>query len=423
MNPRRLIPLLCGLSGEVHAGNPAQAQADAAVPCTWFEDALGTAYTSEESPWLSRFQLTGLLQWQAAYLDGTGTTGEDFSERYTEWRRFRLGARVEFLRYFTYRGMVDLSDDNRFNGGELDLGFIEFFESNLSFDVREAFGLTAVDSLSIGYGRYKWFAGLEARTSATELLTLERSAISNKLFGPYLPTGILVKTAKGPWSATIGIHSSNEASDALGADDGNIEGWGGWNDGLMSSAGILWSVNGDLRLGLDLLYNAADEFGADEDSLLDYRWATALSAEYARGPAGVNIEGILGGNGGSEMHADPARRGSFWGFVATPYYWLVPDKLQAVVQYAYAGSEEDEGIRSNSRYLRATNYGGGGNPDLTNGGRGDELHTVYAGLNYLVCGHHLKFQAGAEYATLKTPGNGDGGVETLTWLFGFRSSF
>lgn len=423
MNSRALVTLFGGISGPLLAGLPVRAPAEASDPCAWLENGVGTAYRAEENPWLSHFQLTGLLQWQAAYLDGSGTTGEDFSERYTEWRRFRLGARVEFLRYFSYRGMVDVSDDNRFNGGDLDLGFIEFFESNLSFDVREALGLTAVDSLSVGYGRYKWFAGLEARTSATELLTLERSAISNKLFGPYLPTGVIVKTAKGLWSTTIGIHSSNEASDAFGADDGNVEGWGGWNDGLMYSGGILWSVNEDLRLGLDVLYNAADEIGAGEDSLLDYRWAAALSAEYRRGPAGVNLEAILGGNGGSEMHADPARRGSFWGFVATPYYWIVPDKLQAVVQYTYAGAEEDQGVRLNSRYVRATDEGGGGNPDRVNGGRGDELHTVYAGFNYLVCGHHLKFQAGAEYAALKTPGSGDGDVGTLSWLFGFRSSF
>ena len=307
--------------------------------------------------------MTGLLQWQAAYLDGSGTTGEDFSERYTEWRRFRLGARMEFLRYFAYRGMVDLSDDNRFNGGDLDFGYIEFFDSNLSFDVREAFGLTAVDSLSVGYGRYKWFAGLEARTSATELLTLERSAISNKLFGPYLPTGVIVKTAKGPGARRSGSTAATRPATRSARTTAMSRAGAAGTTVSMHSAGILWSVNENLRLGLDVLYNAADEFGAGEDPLLDYRWATALSAEYTRGLAGVNLEAILGDNGGSEMHSDPARRGRFWGFVATPYYWIVPDKLQAVVQYAYAGSEEDQGIRTNSRYLGATNEGGGGNPD------------------------------------------------------------
>ena len=141
------------------------------------------------------------------------------------------------------------------------------------------------------------------------------------------------------------------------------------------------------------------------------------------GSGGVNVEGFYGDNGGSDMHGRADRRGNFWGFVATPYYWIVPAKLQAVVQYAYAGAEENQGIRLNSRYVRATNYGGGGNPNIVNGGRGDELHTVYAGLNYHVCGDNLKFQAGAEYASLNTPMAGDGDVDALTWLFAFRSSF
>jgi hypothetical protein len=123
------------------------------------------------------------------------------------------------------------------------------------------------------------------------------------------------------------------------------------------------------------------------------------------------------------MQARADRRGNFWGFVATPYYWIVPAKLQAVVQYAYAGSDEAQGIRMNSRYVRATNFGGGGNPNIVNGGRGDELHTVYAGINYLICGDNLKIQVGAEYASLNTPGAGDGDVDALTWLCGFRTSF
>jgi hypothetical protein len=191
----------------------------------------------------------------------------------------------------------------------------------------------------------------------------------------------------------------------------------------MYNAEVIYSATDDLRFGWEMIYNDADERLANEDSLLDYKWATTLSAEYAMGNGGVNVEGFLGDNGGSEMQASAKRQGNFWGFVATPYYWIVPAKLQAVVQYAYAGSEEDEGIRTNSRYVRATNYGGGGKPNVTNGGRGNELHTLYAGLNYLVCGDQLKFQLGAEYSHLNTPKVGDGDVDALTYLFGFRTNF
>ena len=393
--------------------------------CAWLSSKPGTVYKDAGNPWISEVQFFGRYHWQAAYIDGEGTNGQDFSEDYTDARRFRLGAKIGFLNYFSYKGAVNLVDDQRLNGGDLHYGYEDFDESVFTFDAQRAFNVSALDVLTVNYGRLKWHGGLEARTSSNELLTVERSAISNKLYGGYRPTGVTINAVKGPVNTLFGIYSSDEASDIAGADDGSVEGWGGWNDGLMYTAEVIYSATDDLRLGWELLYNDADEIGANEDSLLDYKWATTLSAELAIGDGGVNLEGFYGDNGGSEMHSarNAARRGNFWGFVATPYYWIVPAKLQAVVQYAYAGSEEDQGVRTNSRYVRATNFGGGGNPNITNSGRGDELHTVYAGLNYLICGDNLKVQLGAEYSSLNTPGRGDGDVDALTYLFGFRSFF
>jgi hypothetical protein len=394
--------------------------------CRWLENKPGMVYKNSANPWIHELEINGRYHWQAAHIQGEGTTGQDFSENYTDSRRFRVGAKIGFLNHLTYRGSVNLVNDERFNGAGIDYGYQDFEESHVTFDIQQAFDFSGLDALNLRYGRIKWHGGLEARTSSNELLTVERSAISNKLFNRSLPTGLTVDAAKGEWVATMGIFSSDEATDSTGADNGSVEGWGGWNDGLIYKAEILYSAREHLRLGSEWIYNDANELGSNEDSLLDYRWATTLSAEIGcGGNGGVNLEGFFGDNGGSEMHSarNTARRGTFWGFVATPYYWIVPDKFQAVVQYAYAGSEEDEGIRTNLRYVRATNYGGGGNPDVTNSGRGDELHTVYAGLNYLICGDNLKVQLGAEYSSLNTPGRGDGDVDALTYLFGFRSFF
>jgi hypothetical protein len=424
--------IACGLPGLALAGEPLTESAPAADEsmlsdfnfCTWLSSKPGTVYKNPGNPWLSEVQFFGRYHWQAAYIDGEGTNDRDFSETYTDARRFRIGAKIAFLNYFTYKGAVNLVEDQRFNGEKLTYGYQDFDESVLTFDVQRAFNISALDALTLNYGRIKWHGGLEARTSSNELLTVERSAISNKLYGSHRPTGLYVNAVKGPVNAIVGIYSSDEATDIDGVDAGNVEGWGGWNDSLMYNAEIIYSATDDLRIGWELLYNDAEE-RSGEDSLLDYKWATTLSAEYAIGNGGVNVEGFYGDNGGSEMHSakDAARRGSFWGFVATPYYWIVPAKLQAVVQYAYAGSEENQGIRTNSRYIRATNYGGGGKPNVVNSGRGNELHTLYAGVNYLVCGDNLKFQLGAEYAALNAPRSGDGEVNALTYLFGFRSFF
>lgn len=426
--------LACGMSSLALAGEPVATPEAAPAEsgsmfddfnfCDWLSSKPGTVKLPD-NPFVQSLVFEGRYHWNAAYVDGEGTNGQDFSEDYTEARRFRLGAKIGFLNYFTYKGIVNLVDDQRPNGGELDYGYQDFDESYFTFDMLKAFNLGGLDVLTANYGRFKWHGGLEARTSSNALLTVERSAIANKLHQSARPTGFMVNAVKGKFYALAGIYSSDEGTDDFGVDDGNVEGWGGWNDGLIYNAELVYSATDDLRLGWEFIYNDAEEIGANEDSLLDYKWATTLSAEYAIGNGGVNVEGFYGDNGGSEMHSarNAARRGNFWGFVATPYYWIVPAKLQAVVQYAYAGSEEDQGIRTNSRYVRATNFGGGGNPNITNGGRGNELHTLYAGLNYLICGDNLKVQVGAEYTSLNTPGRGDGDVDALSWLCGFRTSF
>lgn len=420
----------CGFSSLASAGEPlvdaAPADSGSVLQdfdfCSWWSGKPGTV-PIPENPVVQSLVFEGRFHWNAAYVDGEGVNGQDFSEDYTDVRRFRLGGKIGFLNYFSYKGSVNLVEDQRFNGGDLEYDYIDFDESYFTFDVVKAFSLSGLDALTLNYGRIKWHGGLEARTSSNALLTVERSAISNKVYQSARPTGFHVNATKGPVTAIAGIYSSDEGTDEFGVDSGNVEGWGGWNDGQMYNLEVLYTASDDLRFGWEFLYNNADERLANEDSLLDYHWATTLSAEYTIGNGGVNVEGIYGDNGDAEMQANAARRGNFWGFVATPYYWIIPAKLQAVVQYAYAGAEEDQGIRMNSRYVRATNYGGGGNPNIVNGGRGDELHTVYAGLNYLICGDNLKVQAGAEYSHLSTPGVGSGEVDALTWLFGFRSFF
>ena len=421
--------LLCGLTSAALAGEPPAAPAPADNGsmfsdfnfCSWLSSKPGTLYKDAGNPWLSEVQIFGRYHWNAAYVDGEGTNGQDFSEDYTDVRRFRLGAKIGFLNYFTYKGVVNLVEDQRFNGGELEYDYADFDESYVTFDALRAFGVSSLDTLTLNYGRIKWHGGLEARTSSNELLTVERSALSNKLYQSARPTGFYVNGVKGPINATLGIYSSDERT--VGGSDTNVEGWGGWNDGLMYNAEVIYSASEDLRFGWEFLYNDADERLANEDSLLDYRWATTLSAEYTMGNGGIILVGFYGDNGDERMQYNAARRGNFWGVVATPYYWIIPAKLQAVVQYCYAGAEEDQGIRTNSRYFRATNYGGGGNPNITNSGRGDSLHTVYAGLNYLICGDNLKVQLGAEYTHLNTPRVGDGDASAITYLFGFRSFF
>lgn len=420
MTHRKHIPLALGLALGLQV--PAQAGPEAApvqaAPsnpgdwCAWLQNKPGTLYKNKENPWLQSFQVEGRFQYQAAYLDGSDVDGNDFNESYDEYRRFRLGVKTDFLQYFSAKVSLNLVNDERntiVDGqrGDLDWGYDSIDEALLSFDIKKAFGAGPLDSLKLNYGRHKFVVGQEARASSTKLLTVERSAIANKVYDSARPTGLSVDGAIDKWTFTGALYSSTE-------DGENNEELNGWQDDVIYYASAGYQVNDELKLGADFVYNNADALS--EDSVLPYRWATSINAEYDAGKWGLIGDFIYGDNGGSEMISDKdaARRGDFWGVMVMPYYWLVDEKLQLVGQYQYGGADEAQGVRINSRYGRAE-----GTSNI-NSGRGDEHHSLYAGLNYYLCSHNAKIQAGIEYQTMDTP---DGDFDTLTYLIAFRTFF
>ena len=100
-----------------------------------------------------------------------------------------------------------------------------------------------------------------------------------------------------------------------------------------------------------------------------------------------------------------------------PWYWVVPEKLQAVARYQYQASSDEEGIRLNSRYVRSSHDNAAVD---VNSGRGDEHHSVYLGLNYHLCGDNAKIMGGVEYDHLETP---DGPAESMSYFVAFRTFF
>ena len=80
-----------------------------------------------------------------------------------------------------------------------------------------------------------------------------------------------------------------------------------------------------------------------------------------------------------------------------PSTYLIDDKLEFVARYVYQASEGDEGITANSRYFQSSTI------ELNAVVKsGDSYHSIYAGLNYYLCGNNSKVQVGAEYETLDT---------------------
>jgi len=386
----------------------------------------GSIYRDTDNPIIQKFVLTGRLQWQAAYLTGEDTNGYGFSDYHTEVRRFRLGFRTKFLNYFSMSADVNLVDDasnliTPWPGGQkLGWGYEDFDVSLLAFDIKKAFGVDAVDKLSLKYGRHKLAIGTESWESSKRLLTLERSAIADKIYGGALPTGVSIGLEKGDWDLTAALYSTDAAT-PLG---GNTEFLGGWNDGLAYYVSAGYRATKNFKLRFDYIYNNAEGNGlVGDDSLFRFNWASSLAAEYENDQWGMITNLFYGDNGDiSNGVLRSNRQGEFWGAVVIPYYWLVEGKLQGVVRYQYQGSSESQGIRVDRRYTRS-DHGSVVNAAI-NRRRGNEHQSIYAGVNYYACDHNLKFQTGLEHEWLNTPGVGtQGEVSTLTYWFGVSSYF
>lgn len=375
--------------------------------CQWLQNKPGILYKNNENPYIQELQIEGRFQYQTAYVDGENIAGGDFNEKYDEYRRVRLGMKAKFLQYFGLKYQVNIVNDGRNGGGgELDWGYDSIDEAYISFDLGKAIGDTGFDELSLVYGRQKFVFGTEAHTSSTKLLTIERTALSNKVYGSFRPTGLTLEGAKGAFSFSGSVYSST-------TDGANNEEFNGWQDSYSLLLNLGFQVSEELLLRGDFTYNGADG-SATEDSVMSYEWAVDFGAEYDAGRWGVNADVVYGDNGDTILAGAATRSGDFYGFQATPWMWLVQDKLQLVGQYQYEGSDGANGVRVNSRYGRARGIGG------INSGRGDSHHSFYSGLNYYLCGHNAKIQAGIEYQTMDAP---TGDFNTLTYLLAFRTYF
>ena len=402
---QQIIPLLAVTTmacSSVHAGEPvvepAPAPAETGNWCDWLQSKPGTLYKNSENPFLQGFQIGGRFQYQAAYLDGSDVNGRDFNDTYDEYRRVRIETKTDFFKFFSANIKLNMVEDGRRSGEDLDWGYSDFDEAILSFDIKKAFGAGALDALKLNYGRHKFNMTEEVHMSSKEIYTVERSAMANKLYGANSrPTGVTLDAALGKWSGTVGVFSGEDDSEFIG----------GWNDGQAYYLSLAHQTSDQWRFVADFAVN--DESGNDD--FLGYDWGAAFNAIYEGDRCGLVSTIAFGENNG-----DDAEGGSFYSVMVMPYYWIVEDRLQAVCQYQYSGASEEEGIRTNSRYFRSEHSDG---VDV-NSGRGDSLHTLYAGLNYHFCGDNLKLMAGVEYASLDTS---EGDADALTYLVAFRTFF
>jgi hypothetical protein len=401
-----ILSLLCP-AGILLAGEPVPSttsEPNNGDWCTWLQSKPGTLYKNAENPWISLVQVGGRFQWQAAYVDGEDVNGLEYDDTYDEYRRVRLESKVDLLRYFSINAKINLVNDGRRSGNELDWGYDSYDELVFSFDIKKAFDLSGFETVKLNYGRHKFNVSEEVHQSSKEILTVERSAIANKVYGANSrPTGVTLDLVKGPWTTTLGLFSGDDEAEAIG----------NWNHGEAYYASVGYQYNDQWRFVWDHVQNNA----AGGQDFAGYEWVSSLAAVYEQDRFGMVINGLIGDNGDTENGNANGRQGGFGGVVLMPWYWVVPEKLQAVARYQYQASSDEEGIRLNSRYVRSSHDNAAVD---VNSGRGDEHHSVYLGLNYYLCGDNAKIMGGVEYDHLETP---DGPAESMSYFVAFRTFF
>ncbi|BCX49673.1 hypothetical protein HAHE_35810 [Haloferula helveola] len=351
-------------------------------------------YKNDENPYLQELNLYLVYHHQYTYIDGKDRNGRHFNDVYDENRRFWWGFNGRFLDYFKFKFASNASRDLGPAGGRWQLGHENFRSAYVSFDAGRAFGIEAVDSLEFGYGRRSIRMTDQWQRSATHINTIERADFSNKMWpndeDGSNPLAAWLKFTKGLSTVDIAVVSTDESGYMPS-----------WNAGTM----LFVSWEGDFAgmtpfdmndLWFSFFYQDAD---IPEDRLAGgIEWALAGVSRIGRGPWAVHTSLGIGDNGDQ---TNPRREGMFWGGYVMPMYWIVDGKLKLVLRYQYQGAEEPDGIRLNGRYARVAEQRLG---LALNGGRGDEHHNLYAGLNWYLCGENVKLMTGVQYDRLESDG-------------------
>lgn len=333
-------------------------------------------YSDPENAVIQEFRFVGRLNLDAYNLDGDRGTDQDGVVR-----RLRVGGKLKFLHDFLLHVEVDLQpQDPRPLYNRLT-------DAALVWKPCEAFQLAA-GKLSVGFG-------LDGATSSNELLTLERSNLSNNLyFANQYTSGVNVSGHARGWQWNTGLYSGGTISPEFGNfDAGNF--WVG-------SVGYDWGKRLGVKkalLRLDYVYNQPNP---ESDATQPFEHIGALVWQLDAEKWGVSAEATGGLGYGTQSDAA--------GVLVMPWVMLT-EKLQLVGRYTYIASKEPGGVRF-TRY-----------ENVLARGRGDDYREIYVGLNYYLYGHKLKLQTGWQYVDMQDSSNRGGAYSGWSWVSGLRMYF
>ncbi|MDG1357635.1 MAG: porin [Akkermansiaceae bacterium] len=365
------------LSGSALAGDVV---AEAPAPSnngSWCESLndFGKFYKNDNASFIQEMKFFGRFQWQAGSVDGDDFSGDSVNDDFTEIRRLRIGTQVKFFNQFKLKVEANLEEggpnDHEFGYDGLDV-------AELSYSAGDIMGF---EDVALTYGRQKFKFSQEAHTSSKKIKTIERSNISNFFYGSYRPTGLTVSGKKGGVKSTFSVFST-DIDDELAQ----------WGEGLAYYGNLQFDAAGG-NVNLDLIYNDVDADEVDLFSRFEWAASAAYTTEVGAWELMANV-----------LYGESQDGDAAYGVVLMPSTFLIEESLEFVARYQYAGADNDD-LSLTSRYAKRA----GG--DI--GDKGNENHTLYAGLNYYLCGNSSKVQVGVEYETMEQEDGDDADATTL----------
>lgn len=321
------------------------------------------------------FRIRGRIEVQAGY---TYADDEDGSEDYStlEVRRVRLGASGTLLQNVRAQVEADLVP-----GADLSMrsAYLQWRQHEEAY-------------IKFGYDRPPF--GFERTTSSASMLTVERTHLTNTIISEDM-LGLSVEGNVSPFGYGAGIYTNRDNANPNG-DEGYL-----YNASGSLSLDDKMPDEQKLRFRTDLILNDDNAgLGTGDGPNFLFEKGFALSTHYGFGPF--------------DFRAEYLRADSFDSEVTEGWYlmpsWYLTEKFQLVGRYERMKSEDDDGIRSPSRYARRA-------VDR----RGDRFQAVYAGANYYFNGDAHRVMFGVELSELD--GTPAGEQEAVTLYSAWRVLF
>ena len=333
-------------------------------------------YENDSNPIVQQVLFSGRYQHEYNALKADqGDNGE------VNVRRMRFGPKVTLFRNWLVHGEVEV------NPQEADPFYLRVTDLYVTWTKSPAFEVTV--------GKHGVAFTMDGSTSSKELLSIDRSNLSNNIWFPqeYIP-GVSVSGEIDAWRYYSGVYSGGTANREFGEFDA----------GVFTLAAVGYDFGEALAVKEALLmgnyvYQQEDP-GNTFTRQLEHVGSVNFKFEAERWGVRGDLSYASGYLGQSDL----------FGLMAMPFVNLT-DKLQAIGRYTLITSDLANGVRLATYEKRVVS------------GRGDRYREGYLGLNYFLYGHKLKLQSGLQVADLRDRANHGAEYVGVSWTNGLRVSW